>query len=383
MAHFIARRGVRGLIALLVFQTGLFILMQALPYDISTFLAVSPADRTLLQHIFGLNQPLWKQYLLWMKGFFSFDLGRSFLAWPMPVSEILLERAPRTLVLFLTALVLAYLLGMWLGKTIAWRRGGLLEGGVTLFGVASYTSFAPFLAFVLINVFARTLRWLPYQRLADPMVWLSAPVTINWVLARLVVTGLVILLLVAVLVRATRSVKNHALRLIYRIFGSLLVLAAAVWGWHFSGYAHLARDALVHMTLPLGSVILLSFGETMLLMRTSMLEYIGDDHVLMARAKGLPEHVIRDRHVARNAFFPVLTRLLLNLPLVLTGSLAIELVFRWQAMGQLIFLAIDYQDIPLLLGILSFVGVLTLIGHVVLDIAYIFLDPRLRYVEAM
>jgi len=163
--------------------------------------------------------------------------------------------------------------------------------------------------------------------------------------------------------------------------GGLLILGiAAVW-WKQLGYLHLAIDVFDHMMLPMGSVILLSFGETMLLMRTTMLETIEDEYVLTARAKGLSEQVVRDRHVARNAFLPVLSRLLLNLPLVLTGSLAIELVFRWQAMGELIFVAIDFQDIPLLLGILSIVGVLALVGHIILDILHVYLDPRLRYNE--
>jgi len=112
-----------------------------------------------------------------------------------------------------------------------------------------------------------------------------------------------------------------------------------------------------------------------------MLETIGENYILLAKAKGLPSHIIRDRHAARNAFFPVLTRLVLNLPYVIIGSLAIELVFNWQAMGVVVFQAIEFQDIPLLMGILSLVGIMALTGHIILDILQIYLDPRLRYSE--
>ena len=114
-------------------------------------------------------------------------------------------------------------------------------------------------------------------------------------------------------------------------------------------------------------------------MRASMLETQNADFVLMARAKGLPDKIIRDRHVARNAILPVITRLLLNLPFVLVGSLVIERVFQWQAMGQIIFGAIEFQDIPILMGILSVVGMLALSLHIFLDILYVLLDPRVRH----
>jgi peptide/nickel transport system permease protein len=157
-------------------------------------------------------------------------------------------------------------------------------------------------------------------------------------------------------------------------------VGVATW-WYQSGFSLLALDVLDHLVLPMGTVILLSFGETMLLMRTSMLEVVTNDYVLTARAKGLADRVVRDQHVARNAILPVLTRLLLNLPFVLIGCLSIELVFNWDAIGQIIFTAIEYHDIPVLMGILSMVGVIALAAHIVLDILYVYLDPRLRYAE--
>jgi peptide/nickel transport system permease protein len=382
MGKFIIKRIIRGFITLITFQTLLFGLIQILPYDFTTFLVLSEDAQRWAQINLGLDAPWWQQYFAWLFNFLQFDLGRSFLAWPTPVSDILAGSAPQTLLLFLSAAVLAYFLGIWLGKIIAWKRGGWLEITLTVGGVASYTSFAPFLAFVLLNIFARYLAWFPYHRLVDHNVWFDAPVSVNWVLVRIVLTIIGGILLALVVFWVTQNLKKEGPRWAARIIG-LMVLGLLIWlSWLWIGHGDLALNLVYHLVLPLTTVVLLSFGETMLLMRTTMLETITEEYVLMAKAKGLPDRVIRNKHVSRNAFLPVLTRLILNLPFVLTGSLAIELIFNWRAMGMILFQAIDYQDIPLLMGILSVVGLLTLLGHIFLDILHIILDPRLRYAES-
>jgi peptide/nickel transport system permease protein len=329
-----------------------------------------------MQRQLGLDRPLWEQYTAWLGKFVRLDLGESFQYWPTPVSDILISRMSRTLLLFFSAAVLAYLLGIWLGKMMAWRRGGLFEAGTTLGGVAAYTSFAPWLGFAMINLFAWHLGWFPYQRIVNHNVWFNAPVSVDALLARLVVTGALAFGALLLLRRASNSWRRQRL---WRTGGFLLV-AVSVWGWWSqSGLGHLALDVLDHLALPLSTVVLLSFGETMMIMRAAMLETLSEEYVLMARAKGLPDKVVRDRYVARNAILPVITRLVLNLPFVLVGSLVIERVFMWQAMGEVVFSAIEFQDIPVLLGILSVVGILALAAHVVLDVLYIYLDPRMRY----
>jgi len=163
---------------------------------------------------------------------------------------------------------------------------------------------------------------------------------------------------------------------------SALVLAGVVFLlWAQSGLGYLAANVLHHLALPLITIVLLSFGETMMLMRMAMLETMGEHYVLMAQAVGYPDKVVRDKHVARNAILPVITRLALNLPFVLVGSLVIERVFLWSAMGNVVFAAIEFYDVPLLLGILSVVGVLTLLAHILLDVLYAYLDPRIRLAE--
>lgn len=380
MIRFITRRLARGFVTLLLFQGLLFTLIHNLPYDFSTTqIGAGRAWREFIRTYLGLDRPLWEQYLRWVSKFFQFDLGKSYMAWPTPVSQLLIERIPRTLLLFLTSVILAYLFGIWMGKLIAWYRGGWFEALATLGGVVAYTSFAPFLGFVVLNVFGWALGWFPYQRLVDPNTWFNVSISVDALLIHIVITAILILGALTVVRHLTKNLRSRSQRWLWQgVVFFVFSIGAWQW-WSMSGLMYLAVDILNHLVLPLGTVTLLSFGETMLLMRVVMLETMQDDYVLTAKAKGLPEQVIRNHHVARNAILPVLTRLLLNLPFVLAGSLVIELVFTWNGMGLLIFNAIEVVDIPVLMGILSFTGVLTLCAHVFLDILYAYLDPRLRY----
>lgn len=381
MTKFILRRVVRGVVALFLFQSLLFALIHALPYDFTATILVGPSYRAFLQRQFGLDRPLWEQYTRWMLRFVRFDLGESYQYWPTSVSEILFSRLSRTLLLFLSAALLAYMLGIWLGKMIAWRRGSTFEFVATLSGVAAYTSFAPWLGFLVINIFGWHLGWFPYQRIINHNVWVGAPVRLEALLARMVATGLLAFAAFLLLRRVTRGVRSRRWRWMWRAVGLVAIVAGAWASWIPSGLSYLARDVLAHLALPLLTVVLISFSETMLTMRVSMLETAGEKYVLLAQAKGLPDRTVRDRHVARNAILPVIARLMLNLPFVLVGSLAIERVFFWQALGDSIFNAIEFQDVPVLMGILSVVGGLVLILHVALDVLHVILDPRVRYAE--
>jgi peptide/nickel transport system permease protein len=116
----------------------------------------------------------------------------------------------------------------------------------------------------------------------------------------------------------------------------------------------------------------------MLLTRNSMLETMREDYVLAARAKGLPEAVVRDRHVARNAILPVVTSLVFSLAFAIDGGVIIETVFSWPGMGQTLVAAAQQEDLPLAVGAFVFVGVFVLLAHLAVDVLYALLDPRIR-----
>ena len=135
------------------------------------------------------------------------------------------------------------------------------------------------------------------------------------------------------------------------------------------------------MILPLVVYTLVTYAGPMLLMRNSMLETLGEDYVMAARAKGLEETTVRDRHAARNALLPAFTFLVVNQPFALSGGIVTESVFSWEGMGLTLLDAVANEDIPLAMGALSIIGILALLAHLVADVMYAFLDPRIRYGE--
>jgi len=126
------------------------------------------------------------------------------------------------------------------------------------------------------------------------------------------------------------------------------------------------------------TLAIVNYAAVMLLTRSSMLETMKEDYILTARAKGLDEKTIRDRHAARNALLPVTTSMVLALATVVGGAIVTETIFSWPGVGLLILDGITMNDTPLVMGGLAIIGVLALIGHLVADVLYAVLDPRIR-----
>ena len=127
------------------------------------------------------------------------------------------------------------------------------------------------------------------------------------------------------------------------------------------------------------TLTLISFGGTMLLTRSSMLETMREDYILAARAKGLPDSQIRDRHIARAALLPVVTTLVFSMAFSVAGGVITESVFSWEGMGYTLMEAVTLSDIPLAVGAMAFTGLLVLAAHLAADLLYALLDPRIRY----
>ena len=131
MARYLLKRSIQILVTLFVFLSLVFFIVNAQPGDVTNFYAlnpdVPPETRQRLQELFGVNEPLWKQYLVHIKNTFTGNFGISFSYYPRSVADVIKERLPRTIVLFATATVVSFYLGFALGKIIAWRRGGWTE----------------------------------------------------------------------------------------------------------------------------------------------------------------------------------------------------------------------------------------------------------------
>lgn len=382
MAKYLVKRTLQILLTLFVFLSIVFFVVNAQPGDVSNFYALNPdlppETRERMQELFGVNEPLWKQYLVHLKNTFTGNFGVSFSHYPRSVADIIAERLPRTLVLFLTATVISFYLGFALGKIIAWRRGGWTEYTATIGGVMLYTVFTPWFGLMMIWLFAAQFGWLPIGKFLEPALWLDAPVDANTIFNRMILTAFALSVVVfGAFALTARLGGPNALYLRGGIVAAGFIVA--IIAWLATGLTHLALDIARHMILPVVTLTLISFAGAMLLTRNSMLETMREDFVMAARAKGLPEKDIRNKHVARNALLPVVTSLVFSLAFAIDGGVIIEGIFSWPGMGQTLLSAALSEDLPLAVGAFVFVGIFVLVAHLVADVLYVFLDPRIRY----
>jgi peptide/nickel transport system permease protein len=383
MRKYLIKRIAQNVFTFFLFLTLVYVLLDAQPGDYADIYINDPrltaVQRQALRQRLGLDKPVLERYGIWMVNFFKGDLGDSF-SQGKPVLEVIEERAPRTLLLFLTATVVAFYMGFVTGKVLSWRRGGFIEYATTLGGVGLYTVFTPWFGLMMIYLFAYGLGLFPIAKFITVDLWSGAPFEANYVIFRLLLTGLVGALALLIWLASIQRVGPNK-RTLVRWLGVVGLLGAIVAYWVFlsGGAVIYALDILWHLCLPVMTLALISFAGTMLLTRNSMLETLREDYILTARAKGLSEKVVRDKHAARNAMLPVMTALVFSLAFALDGGVITETVFSWPGMGRMIVGAVASSDIPTAIGGLVFTAALALTAHLVADILYVYLDPRVRY----
>ena len=295
-----------------------FTLMHLAPGDVADTISQSMggADEELLIEIrkdYGLDQPYYQQLATYIGKVLRFDLGHSFF-FNEPVSKLVLERVPATLLLVITAQILALLLGVVLGVYSARKPNGMMSHFVTFFALFGYSA---------------------------PVFW----------------TG--ILLLIAFSLHIP----------LFPVAGMRDVTIEGNFWIH-------AIDVIKHMILPvvtLASIFLALYSR---LARATMIETLGTDFVRTARAKGLPERQVVYKHALRNSLSPVVTLAGLQFSAVVSGAVLVEAVFSWPGLGTLAFQSIIARDTPTILGILFFSALVVIIGNLLTDLALRFVDPR-------
>lgn len=321
MRRWLLRRAGQALVTLVIAVILAFILMHLAPGDP---LARLSQDRPLtakqiaeLRERYGLDRPLTDQLASFAAGVARGDLGTS-IQYGRPVTALIAERLPATLLLGGAVLLLNFTAGVWLGVRQAVRRNSVMDQALTVVSLAGY---------------------------ATPSFWLG--LILAWIV----------------------GVKWH-----------LLPAAGMVDPLLDPGAGVLARAADVgrHLLLPAVTLSVVSIAGTMRYQRTSMIEVLHLPYIVTARAKGLTEAEVTWRHAWRNAFFPVLTLFGLWLPLLVTGSVFVESVFAWPGLGSLAVGAVGYRDYPLLMGCALLVAVVVVTASLLTDLAYAFLDPRVR-----
>ena len=267
---------------------------------------------------FGLDQPLWKQYVRYMGDIARLDLGYSLAKYPTRVSELIAQAMPWTVALLAVTTVIAFTLGTLLGGLLAWPGSP---------------------------------RWLQY--LLPPLFTFSA--------VPFYLLGLVLIYLFAFKFR------------IFPLGGASEFGVSAVWNVDY------IVDLIHHSTLPALSIVLASMGFWSLSMRGMMVTVEGEDYVTLAEAKGLPDRRIFLWYAMRNALLPQTTALALSLGTILSGSLLVEIIFRYPGIGSVLYRAITGFDYFAIYGIVFFIIVTIAVATFILDLIYPLLDPRIRY----
>lgn len=397
MARYILNRIGSGLFTLLLFVTLLFFLASAvIPGDFVTSLGpMNAEDAAALRGELGLDQPLYAQYVTWLQSIFTLSLGNSFDQ--VPVWDVVRDAMASTLVVLGIGLVVAFVLGGWLGRKAGYRQGSLFTGSATIVAIVCLTIFPPALAVAMEQGIQGSAGWFALNTVGelDETMWLDGGATVPGILWR---TFLVFVVTTLVLWLVETVVWKFGRRRIPRWIFLALMVVVPLLVWIQMGIAPNIVDLAGTMSLLIVAVVLLTFGEVLLITKAAMDDVMLEDYVMVARAKGLPEHQVRDKHAARTALLPVLTRFTVAIPYFLTGLVILEVVFGQSqqsgglpitptlmsfsapaGLGTVLFDGLTSQDTPILLGALLVVGVLTLLIRIVLDVVHAALDPRIRF----
>jgi peptide/nickel transport system permease protein len=373
MAKYLLRRTASGIVALVVFTAGMFVLIDVLiPGDyFSPFrLGMTGEEVEALRVQYGLDRPIYIRYVLWLKNFVFHGFGQSTTGFVR--HGPLLGSLSATVLVFLVGLGLAYLFGSWLGRIAGWKRGARGRS-LTFMAITTYTIFPPFLGFLLLYFFSGKIADLRQHLVGGSVDWKQMDQTS-------VMTGMSLTIIVAtmlVLVVGAVIARAFGKRRLLSPLGKVIVIGVVSFGWWtYKGILPYTIDVWLQATIPTLAFAILSYGDFLLVMRTSISGVMNDDYVMTATAKGMPSRVVRDRHAGRNAVFPVLGRLVVSIPYLLSGLVIIEQSVGWGGIGTTLFDAVTAQDLPLVMDVLVLIGIFTLVVRLVFEVAQAALDPR-------
>ena len=385
MYKYIFKRIYQLIIVFFLFLITSYVLFDAIPGNAFQNLLLNPDlpreayERVIV--LYGLDKPLYERVILYIGNFFRGDFGYSYKHYPRSPIDLIAERLPRTLMLFAMVNIVAFYTGFLIGKILAWRRGSKSETWITVTSVFSYTIFYPWFALMMLWFFGYKLDWLPIGKFLYPEKWYDAPFDSDVVFISMIKFTAVASIILFIVYILSRNIESLNLRRNTRFLGFILLCIGSFIYWNSGEIAiqkTYAMDIAYHMILPVFTVTVVAFAGTALLTRTTMMEVMKDDFILTARAKGLSQRRIRDRHAARNALLPVVTSFIFTIVTIIDGSVLTETIFSWPGMGQLILQSVLEEDIPVAMASFSFIGIFALIAHFIADISYAYIDPRIR-----
>ncbi len=319
MTTWLIRRLIQALFVLLAMSVIVFIGVHVIgnPVDILISPEADQAERARVIAALGLDQPLWKQYLLFLVDALHGDLGRSFV-FNEPALRLIAERMPATMELAVTAVLMSVILGIPLGLYAGLYPEGAVARTIMAGSILGFSLPTFWVGLMLIMVFAVQLGWLP-------------------------------------------STGRGATAELFGIQWSFLTL-----------------DGLRHLTLPALNLSLFNISLVLRLTRAGVRETLPMDFVKFARAKGLTQARVIFVHVLKNILIPVVTVIGLELGSTIAFAVVTESVFAWPGMGKLIIDSINVLDRPVIVAYLMMIVVLFVTINLVVDLLYTVLDPRVR-----
>lgn len=327
--RYLAYRLVVSYFVILGIMTLAFLLLRLMPGTFADALVSPEMPREAREAIieqYGLNEPLWRQYLAFMVNYQTGQFGWS-PTYGTEVWSLIERRLPRTLILFGASFIFGYIIGPLVGMYLGWWRGTKRDKSVFAAGLVAYSMPAFWIAWLLIWLFNYELGWLPSAYMMSQ----------------------------------------------YPDDPSLLA-PFEQWTWWRA-----IIDVLHHIALPLFSIISVGWVGAMLVMRTQMNTVVDSDYVYLAKAKGLSERTVMIKHAARNALIPVATQAIVGVAFIIDGAVIIEYVFSWPGMGALIVDTVLRRDYPTAQAVFFILGVLIVVMRLLTDIAYTYLDPRISF----
>ncbi|MCP4047034.1 MAG: ABC transporter permease [Rhodobacteraceae bacterium] len=321
MFDYILRRLVYTLITIFAVASILFVLFRMLPGDPTMQVispAMDPAVQLRMKEAFGLNEPIWAQYLIYMKNLVTLEWGRSFVS-AQEVTDILSYRFWNTILLMAAGMCMTLVLGIGMGIIMAWKRNSALDIGGTIVG----------------------------------LVFQAAPPFI---------TGLLLLMVLSYRLGLFPTGGMYPAG--QRPDGIIELLLMPEF-WH-------------RIVLPTLTVGMYYISTPMLIMRDSMLEVLGSDFIELARAKGLKPRVVMFKHAARNALLGVVTLAGIMIGFAVGGQVVVEALFSWPGMGQLMVESAASHDYPVAQGTFLMLAILVITLNFFTDVLYSYLDPRIK-----
>jgi len=319
LATYVVRRVLQSIPILLGITVLTFLLAKAMPGDPFTMLlnpGITEADLERLRGIAGLKAPPHVQYWRWLVSLLQGNLGMS-ISFNQPVATIIADRLAPTVAIGIGSLLIGLILGVLFGVISAVRKYTLIDTVFTVGALAGISAPTFFMGLLAIKYLSIGLGWFPSSNLVTP--GLNAPFPYNYL------------------------------------------------------------DVAHHLVLPTMVLGVASIGSMARYVRSGMLDVLSQDYVRTARAKGLSERVIVYRHALRNALIPVVTLLGLSLPGVVGGAIITEQVFSIPGLGRMSYLAVLRRDYPLIMATTVLFAVMTVLGNLLADLGYAWVDPRIRY----